>query len=185
MNIRLNIKHQSNLFLNTTVLPTFKISDNIPETETIWDNDKFEKKLKFLQSFLFNQVYEISADSINQEVDKNINQKAFWKKLKDFVVSVPRSPLDIQYESEFLVDMERMVKLYSEKYIRTTYRIDNYGFYRSKIFPMTIAVAKHGFVDLLTFLMIILWVIALQLVCTQITFKEKSNLNESIKSKVE
>lgn len=101
------------------------------------------------------------------------------------MVSVPRSPLDIQYESEFLVDMERMVKLYSEKYIRTTYRIDNYGFYRSKIFPMTIAVAKHGFVDLLTFLMIILWVIALQLVCTQITFKEKSNLNESIKSKVE
>jgi len=57
----------------------------------------------------------------------------------------------MQKDSEFMIDMERLVGLYTEKHIRTSYRIDNHEFYRSQISTMTIAVAKHGFTDLFTF----------------------------------
>jgi len=53
----------------------------------------------------------------------------------------------MQKDSEFMIDMERLVGLYTEKHIRTSYRIDNHEFYRSQISTMTIAVAKHGFTD--------------------------------------
>ena len=57
--------------------------------------------------------------------------------------------------------------------MRTSYKVDNYTFNRSKVVNITIAVAKHGFVDLLTFLCVILWIIALHLVMDRIQFKEK------------
>jgi len=97
------------------------------------------------------------------------------KKVKDFLKSVPRSPIDMQKDSTFITDMERLVSLYTEKYIRTSYRIENFEFYRSKVGKMAIVVAKHGFTDLITFLGIIMWMLVLQLLLRYVGFSSKSS----------
>lgn len=79
----------------------------------------------------------------------------------------------MQRDSSFIIDMERFVSLYTEKYIRTAYRIENFDFYRSKVVKMAIVVAKHGFADLITFLAIIIWILVLQFLFRYLGFETK------------
>jgi len=179
MDIDLSITSHSGLLFNTTVLPIFVINDKTPPSDSAWDAAKFERKLKFLQLFFLNQVYGIATDTISEEVDESIKQHDFILKAKDFIKSVPRSPVDMQRDSNFLVDMERLVTLYTEKHIRTSYRIENYDFYRSKVVKMGIVVAKHGFTDLITFLLIILWILVLQYLLQHIGFSERKSIKQN------
>lgn len=92
MKMGLSVKTHNDMLFNTTVLPIFVVNDRVSSDVKLWDAEKFERKLKFLQLFFLNQVYGISTESINEEVEAGIKQSEFVLKTKEFLKSVPRSP---------------------------------------------------------------------------------------------